>query len=85
MPASRHSCSRASSAHCKSSFGNLAVEELLHGHGGRMVALQDGQYTTVPVDTNTQGTKRVDVEALYDPEAYRPRIRAVLGKPMFLY
>lgn len=67
------------------SFGNLAVDQLLHGHSGRMVALQDGQYTTVPVDTCTQGTKRVDVEALYDAAAYRPRVAAMLGKPMFLY
>jgi 6-phosphofructokinase 1 len=67
------------------SFGNLAVDQLLRGHAGRMVALQDGQYTTVQIDTCTQGTKRVDVEALYDSENYRPRIQQVLGKPMFLY
>jgi 6-phosphofructokinase 1 len=27
----------------------------------------------------------VDVGALYDVEAYRPKIRHVDGKPMFLY
>ena len=31
-----------------------------------------------------QGVKRVDVEALYDEESYRPKIRYVDGKPMFL-
>ncbi len=67
------------------SFGNLAVGELLRGHAGRMVALQDGQYTTVPVDTTVQGIKRADVAALYDAESYRPRVHDVLGKPMFLY
>ncbi|HMO58094.1 MAG TPA: ATP-dependent 6-phosphofructokinase [Roseiflexaceae bacterium] len=67
------------------SFGNLAVDQLLQGHSGRMVALQSGQYTTVPVDTCIQGTKRVDVEELYDPDSYRPRVRHMLGKPMFLY
>ena len=32
-----------------------------------------------------QGQKRADVEALYDAEEYRPTIRHVDGKPMFLY
>jgi 6-phosphofructokinase 1 len=67
------------------SFANLAVDQLLQGHSGRMVALQAGQYTTVPVDTCTQGLKRVDVEELYDVESYRPRVKHPLGKPMFLY
>ena len=67
------------------SYANLAVDQLIQGHSGRMVALQNGQYTTVPVDTCTQGLKRVDVEELYDAEEYRPKVRHVLGKPMFLY
>jgi 6-phosphofructokinase 1 len=32
-----------------------------------------------------QGEKRVDVEELYDSDAYRPIIRNVRGKPMYLY
>jgi ATP-dependent phosphofructokinase / diphosphate-dependent phosphofructokinase len=67
------------------SYANLAVDQILQGHSGRMVALQNGIYTTVPVDTMTQGTKRVDVAELYDSEAYRPRVTHILGKPMFLY
>jgi len=68
-----------------SSFGNLAIQEIEQGHAGRMVALQDGVYTTVPVDTSTQGTKRVDVDELYDSACYRPKVAHLLGKPMFLY
>jgi 6-phosphofructokinase len=67
------------------SFGNLAVDQILQGHSGRMVALQSGQYTTVPVDTMMQGVKRVDVEQLYNVETYRPRVLNMLGKPLFLY
>ncbi|HSH78285.1 MAG TPA: 6-phosphofructokinase, partial [Herpetosiphonaceae bacterium] len=67
------------------SYGNLAVEQLLRGHSGQMVALQNGVYTTVPVETMTQGLKRVDVAELYDAENYRPRVSHLLGKPMFLY
>jgi ATP-dependent phosphofructokinase / diphosphate-dependent phosphofructokinase len=67
------------------SFAHLAMDELLAGNSGRMMSLQYGQYTTVPVEAPTQGVKRVDVEALYDAESYRPRVHAVLGTPMFLY
>ncbi|MCC7371967.1 MAG: ATP-dependent 6-phosphofructokinase [Chloroflexi bacterium] len=66
------------------SFGSLAVQQIEQGHSGRMVALQNGVYTTVPVDTPTQGTKRVDVGELYDSERYRPKMAHLLGKPMFL-
>jgi 6-phosphofructokinase len=67
------------------SFGSLAVQEIERGHAGRLVSLQDGVYTTVPIETPTQGTKRVDVAELYDSEQYRPKISHLLGKPMFLY
>lgn len=67
------------------SYGNLAVQQLEQGRHGLMVALQNGVYTTVRVDTCTQGVKRVDVSELYDSAAYRPRITHLLGKPMFLY
>ena len=67
------------------SYANLAVDELLQGHSGRMVALQSGQYTTVPANISTQGVKRVDIQSLYDTDNYRPKVRNMLGKPMFLY
>jgi 6-phosphofructokinase len=67
------------------SFGNLALDQVAIGHTGRMVALQQGIYTTAPLDTVTAAKKRVDVTALYDSENYRPRVRDMLGKPMFLY
>ena len=67
------------------SYGRLAVDQLLAGRSGRMAALHHGQYTTVPAETPIQGVKRVDVEALYDIEQYRPSVRQILGTPMFLY
>jgi ATP-dependent phosphofructokinase / diphosphate-dependent phosphofructokinase len=66
-------------------YGSLAVQQLERGHSGVMVALQNGLYTTVPVDTAISGIKRVDVGELYDAEAYKPRVHHLLGKPMFLY
>jgi len=50
-----------------------------------MVALQQGIYTTVPLELVTAARKKVDVTALYDSENYRPKVRNMLGKPMFLY
>ena len=66
-------------------YGAMAVQLLKDGKRGLMTAIQGGRYTSVPVDTCIKGTRRVDVAALYDAEAYRPRVTAVAGKPMFLY
>jgi ATP-dependent phosphofructokinase / diphosphate-dependent phosphofructokinase len=49
------------------------------------VALRNGMYTNVPISMITAGLKRVDVDELYDKEQYRPKVRHVDGKPMFLY
>ncbi|MBI5896146.1 MAG: phosphofructokinase, partial [Desulfobacterales bacterium] len=51
----------------------------------RMVALCQGRYTALDLAELKGGAKRVDVENLYDAQAYRPNIRSVEGKPMFLY
>src|SRR3990172_9310385 len=67
------------------SFGNLALDQIAMGHTGRVGALQQGIYTTAPLDLVTSSKKRVDVTALYDAENYRPKVLDVLGKPMFLY
>jgi len=66
-------------------YANLAVDLIIGGASGRMVALRDGTYTHVPMSTVTSGVKRVDVDELYDKKVYRPKVRHVLGKPMFLY
>jgi len=66
-------------------FGGLAVRKIEAGETGRMLALRDGNYTHVPIDTLLGGTKTVDVEALYDSARYRPKLTHVEGMPMFLY
>ena len=67
------------------SFGNLALDQIAMGHTGRMVALQQGNYTTIHLPMVISSKKVVDVTALYDIENYRPKVRDMLGKPMFLY
>ncbi|HEX6332209.1 MAG TPA: 6-phosphofructokinase [Actinomycetota bacterium] len=66
-------------------YAVMAADLLVQGQTGRLVALRNGNYVNVPIDVTRQGVKRVDVGALYDVEAYRPKIRHVDGKPMFLY
>lgn len=66
-------------------FANMAMDLIGNRVSGRMVALRDGTYTHIPVSTVTSGIKRVDVDELYDVDEYRPKVRHVLGKPMFLY
>jgi len=66
-------------------FANLAMDLIVGGRSGRMVALRDGSYTHIPISVVASGLKRVDVSELYDVDEYRPKVRNVLGKPMFLY
>ena len=70
---------------CAVNYANLAMDLITSGASGRMVALRDGTYTHIPMSTVTSGIKRVDVDELYDTKEYRPKVRNVLGKPMFLY
>ena len=66
-------------------FANVAINIIKSGERNRLVALRNGTYTSVPITIITGGLKRVDVDELYDRENYRPKIRHVEGKPMFLY
>ena len=66
-------------------YANMAIDLLLKGTTGRLIALSRGIYTDLPVSTLIAGQKRVDVRELYDVEEYRPKVMHVGGKPMFLY
>jgi ATP-dependent phosphofructokinase / diphosphate-dependent phosphofructokinase len=66
-------------------FAVMAADLAVDGEKGRMVALRSGTYTNVPITATGAGARRVDVDALYDVDAYRPKVRQVAGKPMFLY
>jgi 6-phosphofructokinase 1 len=66
-------------------YAVMAADLAIDGSTGRMVALRGGTYTSVPISDIEEGIKRVDVGELYDVETYRPKVRHVRGKPMFLY
>ena len=66
-------------------YAVMAADLAMEGATGRMVALRGGTYTSVPISVTAEGVKRVDVDELYDRDQYRPKVRHVSGKPMFLY
>ena len=66
-------------------YANMALSLVQKRQFGRLMALRNGIYTNVPISTIAEGPKRVDVDELYDKEQYRPKVRNVDGKPMFLY
>jgi 6-phosphofructokinase 1 len=67
-------------------YGALAADLLRHRRdSGRMVAVVDGRYTTVPIEITGQAQKRVDISHFYDDEEYRPKVAEVMGMPMFLH
>jgi ATP-dependent phosphofructokinase / diphosphate-dependent phosphofructokinase len=66
-------------------YAVMAADLAAEGLSGRMVALRSGTYTNVPISVTREGVKRVDVDELYDTMEYRPKVRHVGGKPMFLY
>src|SRR5262245_17238005 len=66
-------------------YAVMAADLALEGASGRMVALRSGTYTAVPISATREGVRRVDVDELYDVAQYRPKVRHVAGKPMFLY
>ena len=66
-------------------YAVMAADLVVEGITGRLVALRNGTYTNVPIARIGEGAKRVDVPALYDVDAYRPKVRHLDGKPMFLY
>lgn len=65
-------------------FGNLALDLLLKGVHGRLVALRDGRYDDVPLDVVTATKKLVDVNRFYDTDRYRPIYENFEMKPMFI-
>jgi len=66
-------------------YAVMAADLAIEGASGRMVSLRGGTYTHVPISVTGEGVKRVDITELYDAKNYRPKVRHVTGKPMFLY
>ncbi|MGH2446196.1 MAG: 6-phosphofructokinase [Candidatus Limnocylindria bacterium] len=65
-------------------FANVAVDLLADGQFGRMVAVRDGKYSHTQLPRPALGSRRLDVEAMYNVDRFRPRYEAKLGSPLLL-
>ncbi len=64
-------------------FGNLALDLILEGRTGRLVALHNGRYDNVPIESITGRSKVVDVERYYHRDRLRPMYKTFLNQPLF--
>lgn len=67
-----------------STFANVAMDLVADGIFGQMVAIRDGKYAHVDLGSTGVAARRVDVEAMYNIERFRPRYDGRLGSPMLL-
>jgi 6-phosphofructokinase len=65
-------------------FGNLALDLIDKGESGRLVAVRNGVYDSVPIDVVTGSKKVVDVEKFYNTERLRPKYKKFSGAPLFI-
>jgi len=63
-------------------FANVAVDLIRDGLHGRLVGLQNGCYSQVPLAGLPTGARHVDVAKLYNVERYRPNYTSKLGAPL---
>jgi len=65
-------------------FANIAIDEILQGNFGRMTAIINGKYDTVPINTVTREKRIVNIEKFYDTNRYRPKYINMKNLPLFL-
>ena len=63
-------------------FGNLALDLILQGKSGLLVAVREGRYTSVGLD-RVMDKKTVDVEQFYNTERLRPKYD-FLSRPLLI-
>ena len=64
-------------------FGNLAMDLILEGRSGLLVAVRNGVYSSVPLDMVVE-KKVVDVDLFYHTERLRPRYTTFGSRPLFI-
>jgi ATP-dependent phosphofructokinase / diphosphate-dependent phosphofructokinase len=65
-------------------FGNVAADLIRDGIFGRLVALQGGKYTHVPIPDPKLGPRKLDVDKLYNIPRFRPHYSGKLGSSMLI-
>jgi len=65
-------------------FGNLALDLVLAGKSGLLVAINEGRYGSVPLSIVTEHKKVVNVEEYYNIDRLRPKYETFQGRPLFI-
>jgi len=65
-------------------YANVAMDLLRDGIHGRLVGLRDGKYGHVALPDPSLHARRVDVDAMYNLDRYRPRYTDRIGYPLLL-
>jgi 6-phosphofructokinase len=65
-------------------YGNIALDLLLKKVHGRLVVLQRGRYSDIPIETVTSTKKVVNVKEHYNTDRLRPQFSSFENKPLFL-
>jgi 6-phosphofructokinase 1 len=65
-------------------YGTMALDLILKGQYGRLVVLNEGRYSHVPIETVTASKKVVNVEKYYDKERLRPYFRDFEQLPLLI-
>jgi ATP-dependent phosphofructokinase / diphosphate-dependent phosphofructokinase len=65
-------------------FAHMAVESVRQGKTGLMTAVANGCYAMVPIPDSKLGSRRVEIDTMYDTAQYRPCYSNKAGIPVFL-
>jgi 6-phosphofructokinase 1 len=65
-------------------YGNLALDLVLQGEHGRMVALRNGRYESIPISAIAGQKKVVNVAEHYNVERLRPHYSSFSTRPLFI-
>ena len=65
-------------------YANMALNLLLEGQSGRLVALRAGNYKDVELKEVIATKKRVNLQKHYNPDRLRPEFRNFENKPLFI-
>ncbi len=65
-------------------YGNLALDLIMSSQHGRLVAIRNGRYDSIPIDVVTATSKLVDVAKNYDTDRLRPSYGSFFDRPLML-
>lgn len=65
-------------------FANVAIDLIMAGGRGRMIAVQNGCFTDAAFPDPARGPRRVDVSRMYSTARLRPNYTGKRGVPVFL-